>query len=147
MKNIILITFLTLIACTSNENNNDLQFMLIGKGELYGNGMENIEKSNFIIENDTSWKSLISKMNAVNNVSVDFKESDIDFSKYQIIAVFDQIYGNGGHSIEVARVIENEASINIKVNNLKISGYATMVMTQPFHIVKIPKTGKQIIFQ
>jgi len=85
-------------------------------------------------------------MNSVNNVSDNFQEINIDFSQYQIIAVFDKIYSNGGHSIDIINVKENGKSITVVVNNL-LTGDATSVIAQPFHIVKIPKTEKQIIFE
>lgn len=148
MKNIILILIMSLIGCSPNDDNinKNVNFSLIAKSELYGSGSENIEKSNIIIENKTSWNDLIDKMNTVNNVSDDFNETNIDFSQYVIIAVFDKIYGNGGHSIDVISIVENQNNVTVKIENL-FTGDASSVITQPFHIVKIHKTEKQIIFE
>lgn len=148
MKNILLILTIALISCSSNDDNlnKNVNFSIIGQGQLQGNGAENIEKSNLVIDNTTSWNELIDKMNTANNVSDDFAETDIDFSQYIIIAVFDKIYGNGGHSIDIIEIMENETTIAVKVDNL-MTGDDTQIITQPFHIVKIPKTEKQIIFE
>lgn len=148
MKKIVLLLTLIIVGCSSDDNQNykNVNFSLIGQSQLYGNGVENIEKSNFVIEDTTSWNDLINKMNSVNIVSANFKEINIDFSQYQVIAVFDKIYGNSGHSIDILKIIENETGIIIVVNNL-MTGDDTQVMTQPFHIVKIPKTERQINFE
>lgn len=148
MKNILLILTIALISCSSNDDNGNknVNFSLIGQSELHGNGAENIEKSNLIIENTTSWNDLIDKMNTVNNVSDNFTETDVDFSQYIVIAVFDEIYSNGGHSIDIVSIVENEINLTVKIDNL-MTGDDTQIITQPFHIVKIPKTDKQIIFE
>ena len=64
----------------------------------------------------------------------------------KIIAVFDKIYGNGGHSIDIIKITENENKVIVTIENI-LGGDATSIMTQPFHIVKIPKTDKLIIFE
>ncbi|MEL1255639.1 protease complex subunit PrcB family protein [Flavobacterium sp. DGU38] len=160
MKKIVLILGILffLISC----NNNDLEtspessspeslpgspitFSTIGQYNLYGNGDENISKSNLVISDAISWKNLIAKMNTRNNVSNNFTETNIDFTKYQIIAIFDKIQPSGGHSIDITLITENQKDITIKIEKLK-TGDATLVMTQPFHIVKIAKSDKTIIF-
>lgn len=69
----------------------------------------------------------------------DFTDTNIDFNKYQIIAVFDQIYENGGYSIDITNVI-------VKVENL-LTGGINSIFNQPFHIIKISKSGKPILFE
>ncbi|MFT4643799.1 MAG: hypothetical protein ACI8ZX_000195 [Planctomycetota bacterium] len=148
MKNILLILTIALISCSSNDDNlnKNINFSLIGQGQLHGNGAENIEKSSLVITNTSSWNELIDKMNTANNVSDDLAETDIDFSQCLIIAVFDNIYSNGGHSIDIISIVENEINITVKVDKL-MAGDDTQVITQPFHIVKIPQTEKPIIFK
>lgn len=148
MKNILLILTSVLISCSSNDDNlnKNVNFSIIGQGQLHGNGAENIEKSSLVITNTSFWNELIDKMNTANNVSDDLAERDIDFSQFLIIAVFDEIYNNGGHSIDIVSIVENENNVIVNIDN-KMTGDASSVITQPFHIVKIPKTEKQIIFE
>src|SRR5690606_41552313 len=113
---------------------------------LHCNGVENIETSNLILENTSSLNDIIDKINTVNNVSDNFTETDIDFSQYLVIAVFDEIYSNGGHTIDIIKIVENEVNIIITVDKL-LNGDASSVITQPYHIIKIPKTEKPIIFE
>lgn len=150
MKNLILIfSILLSLTCCSDDDNSKLKtvdFTLIGQGELSGNGAENISQSNLTINDLNTWNELMIKMNSINDVTDNFKETELDFNQYQIIAIFDQIYGNGGHSIDVTNIFEKKNNLIVKIENLK-NGDDTQVVTQPFHIIKIIKTEKQIIFE
>jgi hypothetical protein len=151
MKTKITILIITIIIGLTSCNKNDdelnlVEFTQIGQNNLYGNGEENITKQNLVISESNSWNELIGKMNTVNYVSDEFTETDIDFANFIVIAVFDKIYGNGGHSIDIIKITENENKVIVTIENI-LGGDATSIMTQPFHIVKIPKTDKLIIFE
>ena len=150
MKTKILIIAIILgIAISCNENDDDLNpinFTEIGQDNLYGNGEENILQQNLTISDTETWNDLLDKMNTVNNESDEFTETDIDFEEFVIIAVFDKIYGHGGYSIDIMRIFENTNTITVKVDHIS-KGDATLIMTQPFHIVKIPRTDKLIVFE
>ncbi len=145
---LIIAIFSLLISCNSEEDNLTKvgNLILIGQGNLYGNGEENIEKQNLVISNTSSWKELMNKMNSVNNESSNFIETDIDFSKFMIIAVFDNVKGNGGHSIDITKIEENNNNIFVSVEYLLPGGFTT-IMTQPYHIIKITKKNKPVIFE
>ncbi|MDP3314060.1 protease complex subunit PrcB family protein [Lutibacter sp.] len=151
MKTKITILIITMIIGLTSCNKNDdelnlVKFTLIGQNNLYGNGAENITKQKLVISELNSWNELIDKMNTVNDVSDEFTETDIDFANFIVIAVFDKVYGNGGHSIDIIKITKNENKVIVTIENI-LGGGATAIMTQPFHIVKIPKTDKLIIFE
>ena len=151
MKNFILIILLLtlFISCTSENDNlemTDLETTLIAKENLHGNGAEGISEQNLIISDQTTWNDLITQMNSVNNVSDNFTETDIDFPEYKIVVVFDEIKGNGSHSLELD-IISNSENIIVNVTDLALEGNATTVITQPFHIVKISNSDLPIIFE
>lgn len=149
---LILLSLVFFLNCKSNkiEGNNakmkKSELTLIAKGNLHGAGEEGITKQNTVIENQSDWSNLMTQMNNVNNVSDNFRETEIDFSKYSIIAVFNDVKGNGGSSIElkVSTSLEQNTVVNVKY--ISPSGYATSVITQPFYIAKISKTALPIIF-
>lgn len=85
-------------------------------------------------------------MNSVNNVSNSFTETDINFSEYTIIAVFDEIKGNGGYSLDL-NIISNSENIIVTILDLFSTGNTPDVITQPFYIVKIPNTNLPITFE
>jgi hypothetical protein len=135
-------------SCNNNDNNSDFQsteinFMEIGKGALFGNGQEGISQSNLTISNTTEWQNLISQMNSVNNVSDNFMETNINFNEFTVFAIFLEVKNNGWE-IGTENVTENQN--NISVSTLETE-FASSVITQPFSIIKIPKTDKTIIVE
>lgn len=124
-----------------------VEFQTIGQGNLYGSGKEGISQQKTVIVDSDSWTRLMEKMNSVNNVTSGFSETDIDFTKYSVIAVFDKVQNSGGNSIEVVKITESENQIKVFVETTSPDGMATSVMTQPFHIVKIPATDKEVVFE
>jgi hypothetical protein len=152
MKTKISILFIAIIiglmtSCSeTDEDLNPLDFKAIGKNNLFGNGREDIVQQNLIISDSNTWNELMTKVNSVNNNSEGFTETNIDFANFMVIAVFDKVYGNGGHSIDITKITETENKIIVTIDNV-LKGDATLVMTQPYHIVKIKKTEKSILFE
>ena len=150
MKNLLVIFLSILIwSCSSDDDNpkmTNVKSTLIAKDNLYGNGTEGISEQNLIISDQTTWNDLISQMDSVNNVSDKFTETDIDFSDYKVIVVFDEIKGNGGYSLEL-NIMANSENIIVNITDLVPEGNATTVITQPFHIVKIQNSDLPIIFE
>ena len=148
LRMMLLLPFLALEIACGDKTEACLQddgFTEIYKGELSGNGTEKIDKSNLVIKNQSEWSDLMNQMNRANPVTDNFTEINIDFDNYMIIAVFDDVKQNGGHSIDIVDITCNRNKIVISVRNLN-NGNLTSVITQPFHIIKIPRTEKQITF-
>ena len=127
----------------SSFQSTELNFTEIGKGGLFGNGDENISQSNLVINNQTEWQSLIDQMNSVNNVSDTFSETSVDFTNFSVIAIFLDIK-QSGWEITINNITENETNISVSILETKMDN---TVITQPFHIVKIPKTNKEIVIE
>ncbi|MDR2929194.1 MAG: protease complex subunit PrcB family protein [Cytophagaceae bacterium] len=114
--------------------------VLIAQGEnCYA---ENLAAQNRVIKTSEDWHELL---NTLSEVSNSFTETEIDFSRYMVLAVFDEVKGNGGWSIDITGVTEFATKIVVNYTNLK-TGNVTHVITQPYHIVKIPKSDKEVMF-
>ena len=124
-----------------NFQTTELIFTDVGSGSLYGD--EGIQQSNLVLNNQTEWQNLLTQVNAVSPVSDNFEETTIDFESYTVIAVFLEIKLTSW-GIEITSVFENEN--DILVSNEETEGDAT-ILSQPFHIVKMPKTTKDIVFE
>ena len=138
-----------ILNCNSDDSQSEMtqvQSTLIAKDNLYGNGAEGIVENNMVISDQGTWDNLIAQMDSVNNVSDGFSETNIDFSEYIVIAVFDEIKGSGGHSLEL-NIASNSENVVVTVINVVPEGNATTVITQPFHLVKISNTDLPIIFE
>lgn len=112
-------------------------------GTLHGNGKEGIDKSNIIITNTADWQNLMTRMNSVNDITERFKETEIDFERYMVIAVFLEVKTSGWR-VEIDKIKEYDNYLTIST---KEQIYETTEITQPFHIIKVPKTNKEIIFE
>jgi len=151
MKQIItLFSILFLLTGCNNDDSNEsnqapVPFSVIAQDDTFPDD-ENFPKSNLVIKDTQAWTAFMAKINATNNETGKFTETNIDFTKYQIIAVVDEIYKNGGHSIDITKISEEPKRINVKVEKL-LKGNIATVITQPYHIVKIPKTSKKVVFK
>lgn len=152
IKGLYLLTFILLLLSCEKEGERgqtpqkNMDFTLIGKGNLTSGGVEEITKSNIVIKSMDRWNELITRMDTGNDVSGGFTETNVDFNSFTIIAVFDEVKSNGGHSIDIIEIAEQENTIQVKIDNL-LKGNLTTVMTQPFHIVKFEKKEKDIEFK
>lgn len=147
LRTLFLLSLLLTLNCENDDENTQtetaVKYSEIAKGALFGNGEEGIAKSNLVISVQTDWENLMNQMNSVNNVTDDFVETEIDFNNFEIIVVFLEVKGNGWE-IEISEITENESLIFVSTTEME---FATSVMNQPFHIVKIPVTEKTIIFE
>lgn len=141
--------FFMTISCRSNndenmESRNQINFQLIGKGNLMGSSYA--PPQNTAITNSTQWNNFLNQIDSSNNhPSSSFTETNIDFNQFMVILVVDSVYPNGGHSVDIMTVDENAQNIEVDVEKL-LQGNVTTVITQPYHIVKIPKILKPVIF-
>lgn len=143
----MLVLTLLMFSCGNQEKTSSVKpvsFSTISQGALKGDGQEGIEKSKLIISDSKAFMVLLGKVNTVND-QIDPVPS-IDFDQSIVLAVFDDIKSHGGHSIDITKVSEHEDRFVVEIERLKKGGMLTII-TQPYHLVKIPKTAKPIIFK
>lgn len=144
IKVFILVLALGLFSKCSYIEETKITPILIGVGNLMGS--ENITQQNLVVTNATQWQDLITQMDTYNPYSAAFSETNVDFDQFRVVAIFDQLYGNGGHGLEIHSIIENDTEIIVDYERLNPAGNATCVITQPFCIVKIPQSNKPVVF-
>lgn len=148
MKQII--TFLSILfvfaSCDNDDSQNgDLEYSVILQGDRFNGNYDN-PKDNLVIKDQQTWTSLIGKMAFLSDTNSYFPDAIIDFKKYQVIVVIDEVRQYGGYSIDITKITQNNNSIFVTVEQLQPGGI-NAVITQPFHIVKISKTGKKVVFK
>ena len=148
------ITILFMVGCSApkevlvaNADLHQVEFETIGKGSLYGAGEEGIEESNILIRSKQEWQGLKKNIDAVNKVSQNFKEHEVNFEEYYLIACFDPVRPNGGYSMKIKDVLESPTQIEVLIEHPKPQGMAISVLIQPYHIIRIPITDKDILFR
>lgn len=161
MKNLILIFFsFILFSCNKDEEVAPIvtpfepiiiNSELVGKGQI---GTDVVVQQNTIINSEPMWLSFKNQLdaffiaNGLGNYFTEtfFTETNIDFTNYTVIVVIDQWYSYGGHSIDITAIMEYETNIIVTVENLQ-EGNTSPIAIQPYHIVKIPKATKPIVFE
>ena len=118
---------------------------IIAKGRISGTGSGVIPRENIVITKNEDWENLKTITYIPKNASIIFVDEEIDFSKFQLIAVFDEIKMYQGWTIDIINVKFDKDDITLKVVNLK-KGFAFPVLSQPFEIVKLPASKKNIVF-
>jgi|APEBP8051072433_1049376.scaffolds.fasta_scaffold02602_2 hypothetical protein len=148
MKSIFLIfiSFFMLLSCSNSDDSftpQNITPILIGKGSLMGS--EGINPQNLVINNQQDWNNIINLIDQFRLAQ--FTETtNVDFNNFQLIAVFDNIYQSPTYDVTISSIIENQNNIVVTVTKTLNPSDATVV-DQKFHIVKIPKSTKPILFQ
>lgn len=133
---------------TTNNNPVAVDFALVGRENLYGNGSEQISESNLVINDTPAWQALLDQMTTANTLPLDFGNTDIDFSQWTVVAVFDQVQMSGGYAIDVVSIESDNTSVIVDVEKSNGGeGAEATVITQPYHIVKMPKTNLPVTFE
>jgi len=117
---------------------------LIGKG--YFSSEENLTSQNLVITNQADWNTFLTLLNVNTNYSSTFSETNINFSDFKIIAIIDSQRADTGHSVNIDTVVENQDNITVDYSLLNSGSGFTEIM-QPYHIVRIPRINKPVIFQ
>ncbi len=161
MKNLILIFFsFILLSCNKDDDVAPIvtppfvpvviEPILISKRNI--NPSVNIDQQKTVINTILEWNTLLNQIDifyqpfGIDFTTQNFTETTVDFTNYTVIAIFDRVYGNGGNSIDITNITEFETNIIVTFENLQ-TGNTSSVITQPYHIVKIPKATKPIVFE
>jgi hypothetical protein len=119
----------------------EIESVLIGKGDL--SGSEGSVKQFRVVTSAEEWDEL---KTAMRDRADALQETDVDFSAYQVIALFDELHRSGGWTIDIIDIIDYSGKIVVYVTNWKKGGLAS-VMTQPYHIVRMPISPKKVVFE
>ncbi|WP_196884907.1 hypothetical protein [Aureivirga sp. CE67] len=152
MKKNVLILILSVffLSCSSDDDDTTsttpIDSYLIGKGDLSGTGAEGVEFQKRVISDNETWMTLIDKMDSVNDVSSNFSEKDVDFSKYMIIVYIGDVNSSGGGSNYEVSIYSDSQSIFVEMTQ-DISENTTTALSQPFYLAKIDKSEKEVVFK
>ncbi|MFT6748715.1 MAG: hypothetical protein ACI9XR_000217 [Flavobacterium sp.] len=156
-KMILILVSIFILGCNSDDDETVAIFepieitpSLIGKRNL-SIPTNYPQQQNTVISDEVAWTNLKNQIDAyyqqfgINYTQQYFTENNIDFNSFVVIAIFDKIYTNGGHSIDITNITEFETNIIVTIENLQ-TGNQFSAASQPYHIVKIPKVNKPIVF-
>lgn len=149
MKQIFLAVILStvLVSCSSDDNQSfstqEIDFYLIAKANPNRAFYDNSETALIVFTNTSDWNYFLSEISESINVEFAFSETEIDFDVFEVIAVIRAPQPTESE-IEITNIIEHLDFIT--VTTVSNNGAAT-IPTQPFHIVKIPKSSKPVVLE
>ncbi len=116
----------------------DISFETIRTG-IYSNQPE---KKNHVIDNTLEWETFWWDMDTTQSLP------DINFSESLVLAMFMGERSSGGYSISVNKIIETESALEVFVREVSPGQrcLVTLALTQPYTIVVVEKTGKDVHF-
>ena len=127
----------------NNQPESEITFKEISKGLYSG-----VEESKQIIINDPeSFRKLWEEVFSIYQPTSDLPE--IDFEKNTLIGVFMGSTSTGGYSVEINKIAEGakQITIRLKYTSPAPDDFVTMALSQPYHLVIIPKTTKEVVFE
>ena len=151
MKRIILVVGLISIllasGCVTQLTGQELTFENISKGSYSGHN----KRGDYVIKDSSELENLWDKMQSrVSHtpISAITDLPDVNFNDEMVIAVFQGTQSTGGYAIEITKIVEKEKSVEVFVKETSPSpdSLVTHAFTQPYHIVKIKRFDKEVIF-
>lgn len=140
----LIVLALALVSCNNQDKitpPKTIQSLLIGKGNLPGHSYP---KSELIIDNQADWQILLDNFEAAQpGVTNAFSEKTINFDNFVIVAVIDA--RNSTSTIDITSILEDLDAVFFTVTNLTLG--VSQDLGNPYHIVRVDKTEKPIVFQ
>ncbi|RYD91615.1 MAG: hypothetical protein EOP54_22135 [Sphingobacteriales bacterium] len=111
---------------------------------------EPIEAQNVAINSPSEWESFKAYVNSAYDDSTPFVALDgiaVDYNAYTVIAVVGPFWQYMGNSVEISSVVEANGSVTVSGTVSYPQDENVMTAhSQPYHIVKIPKTTLPVVF-
>ncbi|TSA06081.1 MAG: protease complex subunit PrcB family protein [Deltaproteobacteria bacterium] len=97
------------------------------------------EPAKLVIRTEDEWRKVWEKINSPRFPKPELPE--VNFETEIVIAVFMGERQTGGYGIEIKRIVRHveEIIVEVEEQHLRPDSLVTMALTQPYHIVIIPK--------
>jgi hypothetical protein len=117
----------------------------------------NFANQKLILQNENDWNIFKTTLNEESGfisgegesfTDVYFSETEIDFSQFQVVAIFDIIRTNPGSNtsgVFVTSVQEFEDSIKVNYKIVYVQTFS-LFGWQGYRVIKMPKSDKEIVF-
>lgn len=148
-KNLALFLVLLAFSCKSDDNGNiiDTTPIFLHTNALSGDGEEGITKQNLVITEAESWNELMAQMNSLGvTQSPDITVEEINFTDYQVIAIFDEVRPECCHSIAL-NITSNSENIIVQTTFTPPPSGTLPSVSQVYYMAKILKSDLPIVFE
>lgn len=131
----IIVPLLLLSSAPARHANRPVAFETVAKYVMSGHA----EKKNYVITNEEDWERLWDKV--ASNSYPRPAAPDVDFSKHDIIAVFQGNQPSSGYSTSVTGVVKSGRKLKVYVREVSPADECRvlLVITQPFELIRTEK--------
>ncbi|MBI4896118.1 MAG: protease complex subunit PrcB family protein [Candidatus Aenigmarchaeota archaeon] len=128
--------------CPTSSTDQERPFETLSKGASSGHD----DKKEYVIKESSAWKNLWSIVQSGRSPTPLIPS--VNFTDDMVIAVFQGNHPTGGYSIEITKIVEDESSVQIVIKETTPppGSVLTTAFTQPYHIVKMKRTDKPVLF-
>jgi hypothetical protein len=115
----------------------EIEFLKIIQGQ--GSGGGNIPESYLAINDETVWQALLDS----TGLEAIIPEPEVDFNTHTVIAIILEVKPTGWF-VDIQSIIEYEDRVEVRFTDTQD---VTQAVSQPYHIVKIPATEGNFVFE
>ncbi|ALM49982.1 hypothetical protein AMR72_14375 [Flavobacterium psychrophilum] len=150
MKKIVLAMFVlfSVIACESDDNkqtggsgNNtptNIQFTTLAKGNVTTGSA--VSPRFYVLRTQTEYNTFKEEKQLLTDLVVDFNINEV-------IVVFDELKTGGGYAVDVTNISRMDNKLTVKLQSSAPQPDDTAINTQPYHAVRLQKTGLPVVFE
>ncbi|MDO4728682.1 MAG: hypothetical protein Q4B43_06725 [Bacteroidota bacterium] len=145
MKRILfsLLAMVLLVGCSKDDapavvTEQYVQYMTLLKGNESNFYSVDESEKRLVFTNSESWNEFVSLTESSSLSSI-----EIDFNQFTVIALIEELQGNQS-TLEVTTIVDNGTRLEVVSKRLNTFLNAT---SRPYHIVRIPKTTKPVVFK
>ena len=142
MKKTALAILILLVGCTAGKSG-DVKFSTLAHDE-YALGITGRINEVYTapVSFETFWKEIYRGADPIPKVP------KVDFAEEMVIAVSPGEMPTGGYDAEIVRIIDKDTKIEVTILVTTPSGGSgTHALTQPHHIIKLPKKNVPIVYK
>jgi len=125
----------------------EVDFENVEMGAVSG---EALVEANFVINTPTEWEDFKAYVNSAYDGSTPYVALDgiaVDYEAYTVIAVVGPFWQNFGNTVEISSIVANNVNLTVTGSiSYPEDEYVMPAHSQPYHIVKIPKTTLPVLF-
>ena len=142
---IVLILSLVTISCKTTKTSENKLKDADEFTEILSGSHSNFDKRFFTeVKSAKELEELYKTLNKTRTPN--YKLPNVDFSKEVVLGLFMGSKSSGGYAIKIDHIKIDDKYTAVFINEVKPTGMATSVITQPFYLAKMNKPSKPIRF-
>lgn len=122
----------------SNNTPTNIQFTTLAKGNVTTGSA--VSPRFYVLRTQAEYNTFKEEKQLLNDLTVDFNINEV-------IVVFDELKTGGGYAIDVTNISRMDNKLTVKLQSSAPQPDDTAINTQPYHAVRLQKTGLPVVFE